>query len=161
MRYKDCPRCGEKKIRIGNKTCWECFVATRHKDIVRRNAEINRANPNSGAFKKGHNTWNKGMFMCSPQWNGGKTVNGRGDVMCIVGYTKSGKAKYRSEHRLVAERVLGRKLKKNECVHHINGINSDNRYENLLICTDSYHTELHWKIRKKYGKKWREVWATI
>lgn len=47
-------------------------------------------------------------------------------------YTKDG---WRSKHRLVMERYLGRKLIKGEIIHHRNGDKLDNRIKNLqLLC---------------------------
>ena len=57
-----------------------------------------------------------------------------------------------TEHVYKVENVLSRKLKKNEVVHHINGIKLDNRNCNLLICDRSYHGLLHQKMAKQYQK---------
>lgn len=48
-------------------------------------------------------------------------------------------------HRWVMEQHLGRKLNRNEVVHHINGDPHDNRIENLQIMSQSDHMKLECK----------------
>lgn len=42
-------------------------------------------------------------------------------------------------HRALIERHIGRNLKSNEHVHHMNGIRNDNRLENLVIVSNKNH----------------------
>ncbi len=47
------------------------------------------------------------------------------------------------EHRIVAERLVGRPIRGDEHVHHKNGLKWDNRPGNLEILTASEHTKTH------------------
>jgi len=47
------------------------------------------------------------------------------------------------QHTYIMERHLGRQLGKNEEIHHINGVKTDNRIENLEIVKHGEHSTLH------------------
>lgn len=81
----------------------------------------------------------------NPQWKGGKSTT-RGYVLKYAPRhpnAAAGNKTYVLEHRLVAERFLGRNLRKDEIVHHANGNKADNRPENLTVMTRSEHSCIH------------------
>lgn len=51
------------------------------------------------------------------------------------------------EHRLIMANEIGRPLKRNEHVHHINQNKSDNRLENLIILDPHAHQMIHGYLR--------------
>lgn len=52
--------------------------------------------------------------------------------------------------RIVMEQKLGRKLGKNQVVHHINEDTMDDRPENLQVMTNSEHSSYHAKKENAY-----------
>jgi hypothetical protein len=76
--------------------------------------------------------------------------NGKPAVLDSSGYVRiyepTHPAAYKNgwvlEHRLVAERTIGRMLTSDEHVHHINGVKTDNRPENLQMLGHSEHSSL-------------------
>ena len=50
---------------------------------------------------------------------------------------------YVYEHRIIAEQIVGRRLAKDEIVHHKNGRRWDNRPENLEVMNKVEHAKMH------------------
>lgn len=73
----------------------------------------------------------------NPAWRGGVSIK------CGYTFIKVGRRKYKQEHRIVMEKLLGRELGRREVVHHINGNRADNRPENLTIMSQSEHVRTH------------------
>jgi len=71
----------------------------------------------------------------NPNWRGGRTKTSHGYILIRVGvgHPSADCRGYAYEHRLVAEKKIGRKLKPGEKVHHVDGDKQNNLPENITV----------------------------
>ncbi len=115
-------------------------------------------------FKKGYAPWNKGLTKedhpsiksmsnkmknktgkNNANWKGGKIDNKHGYWLILnKNHPRKNVNNYVFEHILIAEKQLGRYLKHNEFVHHIDGNKKNNNSNNLFVCesNNKIHNQL-------------------
>lgn len=92
---------------------------------------------------------NKHLGNKATNWKGGKILGTTGYFRLYNPKHPNGYRKYVAEHRLIAEKFLGRLLSRFEVIHHINEIKTDNRPENLYVFpTRNKHSQYHKKPYK-------------
>ena len=65
--------------------------------------------------------------------------------------------RYIFEHRLIVEKHLNRYLKPTEAIHHINGIKTDNRIENLYLFSTRYSHSIYHFLSKSNPELIKEI----
>lgn len=83
-------------------------------------------------------------------WKGGITINSSGYVLIRVhkNHHLANRNGYAYLHRLVAEQKLGRRLMKNEVIHHIDRDKQNNEPENIRITKSIFHHMVNHRIRE-------------
>ncbi|WP_304683908.1 HNH endonuclease [Ileibacterium valens] len=149
-----CDMCGKeiqrypsqiKSHNFCSKTCLAAFSSKRKNPDKYK--ELKSYSNIGAVFKQNNSTWNKTRMTpeVRSKLRKKKLGTGEGKSYC--------KLFGQLEHRVIAEQLLGRPLKSEEVVHHIDGDRRNNHPANLLVLTQSDHFKLHQLInRYKSGK---------
>lgn len=79
----------------------------------------------------------------NPNWKGGRVRHTKGYVLAYAPEHPEAVGGYVLEHRLVAEEMLGRRLRADEDVHHKDGDKMNNHPSNLEVLNHSEHARHH------------------
>lgn len=163
VQTKKCLVCGKTIIKLQSESqkWWNTIRKYCSRECNYKGLSIcYKENPNSGIFKKGHKTWNKGIEYIQIRgenhwnWQSGKAKIRRYKEKHLSKHPYANKWGYVPEHRLVMERKLGRYLSPQEVVHHINGQKKDNRSENLILfSSNGEHVKFHHNSTLLTGRK--------
>lgn len=146
---KVCAHCGEEfgvpKHRADALFC--CFECRRlHTIKIKPCAECGEPVQRSPA----QYSRNQINFFCNQKCRSSWMRKQPGKANCRGYVTRNFGGKQSKEHRMVMEAHLGRRLLRNETVHHINGQRDDNRIENLELWVNGqpygqrHHEKIEW-----------------
>lgn len=138
-----CKQCGGPR-KIGRRLCGQCNK-NRLKEIARSKPRYTYNNV-CVACKENFIAWRKTQELCSKCILDMRAIAGR--VKASNKYIKdtNGKSNF---HRTVSQEAIGRKLAKNEVVHHIDCNYLNNSLDNLMIMSRSAHARLHKHLDKQ------------
>lgn len=135
-------------------------MSEKTKDKIRQKS-IGRTSPMKGRrmsyeSRKKMSDSKKGKYRIKTEYGGHKKKRKDGYIyVYLPTHPNSTADGYIMEHILVLENSIGRYLKEDEVVHHINKIRNDNRIENLKLMTfkehSCYHMKERWEEKKKNG----------
>jgi len=117
------------------KTAKFCSLSCKSKYIQKIHPELRKKLPHK--FGKNHHNWSGGRFLDKSGYV----------LLRKTTYPNCNHRGYVIEHRWVMEKHIGRLLETREHVHHINGIKTDNRIENLMLFKNAKdHANYHVSI---------------
>jgi len=113
------------------------ILRTRSEGI--RNASLKgRLSSNKGVKRTFTDEWKENISKSKLGLGKGTSLKPNGYIEITMGENKG-----RSEHVVIIESVIKRRLYSNECVHHIDHNRANNSLENLQLMTRSEHSKLH------------------
>ncbi|HUV85355.1 MAG TPA: HNH endonuclease, partial [Methanosarcinales archaeon] len=87
-----------------------------------------------------------------PMWKGGRLEKYGYIKIWMPEHPRANNIGYVSEHMLIMEKELGRKIRKTEHIHHVDFDRGNNNPKNLWVCSDSNHKIAERSIQKLVKK---------
>jgi hypothetical protein len=143
MKQLICKECGSERD-IGRRLCRSCNL--------KRLIESANSRPRYTWFKtceacnKDFKAWRKKTTICTDCYK--SMVSLKKNKSVTNGYVFL-KQPGKTEHREIAVSLLGRRLKTNEVVHHLDENPKNNLVSNLIVMTRSMHGKLHLYLDKQ------------
>ena len=170
MERAPCPKCGKVSTAKKNR-CYTCFGKRRTGET--RNCKVCGKEFHAAKWQL-EALNNQGVYCSRACKHRSFEIDGpgchrtRGDGYIDTYYPKhpdTSVSGWMLEHRLVAEKKIGRRLLKTEHVHHINAIRDDNRPENLEVIDAGVHASISTargvQLRKEMREKVIQLTATV
>ncbi len=141
------PRCSHKlalsTYLVMRNICIDCGASINpHRDYKAKRcpscSKKGKLNPEFGKTREKHH-----------RWKGGRHISASGYVrLHSPEHPARDSRNYVSEHMVVVEKKIGRYLKREEVVHHIDGNKANNDIGNLRLMTNSEHMKYHTAQRR-------------
>lgn len=133
------PRAIQSELGVPHQTIYKWLVKRK---CVRSRSET------YAMLREDHELWLKKSLATRQAKAKRESKTKQGYMVCTIDAKVNGGT--RCVHRMIMEQYLGRRLLRDEVVHHINGDKSDNRIENLAVMKRSEHISLHHSGKKLY-----------
>lgn len=151
---RKCVECGRIMRIIGRGRCAMCY-----KRMMKKNLPNDYVSPyihmegQGTRFKTGHKSWNKDKHIPEKQKQLLSKLNkGKNHPR----YKHGEWITYNKQARKIVEQKIGRKLKTDETVHHLDGDIKNNDINNLCVFeSQKAHLKHHWKEQKSKDIKGR------
>lgn len=148
---RKCFECGIEKKIYGRGRCSKCY-----KKMIKQNLPndyVSEFDLNSGIFKIDNIPWNKGIPVDYDMKEYLSQIN---SGSLNPNYIHGKEISWNKKARKVYSWFLGRKLMREEVVHHIDGDIKNNEIANLMIfASHNEHLKYHWAIQKSKEIKGR------
>ncbi len=130
----------DESKQFGNGVFWKCKCDC-GKILSHRSGDLTNLGPKSCGCLHRETTGAMARLRLRekhPMWKGGRLIAGGYVRILNPDHPRANRAGYVAEHIVVMEKKIGREVLPGETIHHINGVRSDNRDENLELW-DSCH----------------------